>query len=101
MKISVRPKLKYDDAQQLGPCQVGIHYEAIPCLVQFPLWLQGGILYVNVKKALGLPKKPLYLGGSLPIIGSSHSRVKVRQQPSCWLCIRTLIAAPHPASIQS
>ncbi len=43
---------------------------------------QGGILYVNVKKATGLPKKPLYLGGALPIIGSSHSRVKVR--PTAW-----------------
>ena len=39
---------------------------------------QGGILYVNVKKAIGLPRKPLYLGGSLPIVGSPHSKVKVR-----------------------
>ena len=59
---------------------------------------QGGILYANIKRAVGLAKKPLYLGGSLPIIGSSHSRVKVRLRlGSCIPGLHvTFILDSHP-----
>jgi len=69
--------------------------------------LQGGILYVNVKRATNLPRKPLYLGGSVPIVGSPHSKVKVRpslgivlaserglKRYSCCVTLSTL-PAPH------